>query len=79
MPKLPSYRNKSLICRANQLTGFYMLAILAFNELIKRLPGACIFFKINPLNASVALNRNQSSDLLCKLIDCFLYEGNTGI
>ena len=23
------------ICRANQLTGFYMMATLAFNELIK--------------------------------------------
>ena len=26
--------NSQLICRANQLTGFYMMTILAFNELI---------------------------------------------
>ena len=26
--------NFDLICRANQLTGFYMMATLAFNELI---------------------------------------------
>ena len=30
---------------------------------------------INPLGASY---RNQSIDLLCKSIDWFLYEGNTG-
>ena len=42
MPKLPSYRNQCIeicnaveICRANQLTDFYMMATLAFNELIK--------------------------------------------
>ena len=36
MPVLPSYRNQSieLICSANQLTGFYMRATLAFNGLI---------------------------------------------
>ena len=32
MPVLPSYRNQS-ICFANQLTGFYMSATLAFNGL----------------------------------------------
>ena len=32
---MPSYGETSqLICRANQLTGFYMMATLAFNELI---------------------------------------------
>ena len=36
-----------------------------------------ISISINPLSASVA--RNQSIDLLCKSIDWFLYEGNTGI
>ena len=36
MPKLPSYRNHQLICRANQLTGFYMMATLAFNDLNKK-------------------------------------------
>ena len=33
---------------------------------------------INPLNASVASYGNQSSDLLSKSVDWFLYEGNTG-
>ena len=33
MPVLPSYRNQ-LIRKSNQLTGFYMRATLAFNELI---------------------------------------------
>ena len=41
---------------------------------VKRLP--LVFTKrshiLNPLSASVA------SDLLCKLIDWFLYEGNSG-
>ena len=31
--KLPSYRNQSTVCRANQLTGFYMMKTLTFNEL----------------------------------------------
>ena len=31
--KLSSYRKQSVICSANQLTGFYMKATLAFNEL----------------------------------------------
>ena len=38
MPVLSSYRNQSvdlLICTANQLTGFYMRATLAFSWLIK--------------------------------------------
>ena len=34
---------------------------------------------INSLNASVPSYGNQSSDLLCKSLDWFLYEGNTGI
>ena len=34
--------------------------------------------RFNLLSASVASYRNQSSDLLCKSIDWFLYEGNTG-
>ena len=36
--KRQSYRHietSQLICRANQLTGFYMMATLAFNELIR--------------------------------------------
>ena len=33
---------------------------------------------INQLNASVASYGNQSSDLLSKSVDWFLYEGNTG-
>ena len=36
MLKLPSYRNSQLICIANQLTVFYMMATLAFNEVIHR-------------------------------------------
>ena len=37
MPVLPSYRNQStdLLCCANQLTGFFMRATLAFNGLSK--------------------------------------------
>ena len=35
MPVLPSYiETTQLICTANQLTGFYMGATLAFSELI---------------------------------------------
>ena len=34
MPVLSSYRDQS-ICIANQLTGFYMTATLAFNGLLK--------------------------------------------
>ena len=33
MPKLPSYRNQLIDCSTNQLTGFYMMASLAFNKL----------------------------------------------
>ena len=33
MPVLPSYRNQSIICTANQLTDFYMTETLAFNGL----------------------------------------------
>ena len=33
MPVLPSYRNRQLICCANQWTGFYIRAALAFNGL----------------------------------------------
>ena len=32
----------------------------------------------NPLSAMLPTYRNQSIDLLCKLVDWFLYEGNTG-
>ena len=34
-PKLPSYRNHLIDLRANQLTGFHMMATLVFNELRK--------------------------------------------
>ena len=34
MPKLPSYRKQPIDLLGNQLTGFYMMATLAFNELI---------------------------------------------
>ena len=33
MPALPSYRNQSIDLSANQFTGFYMRATLAFNGL----------------------------------------------
>ena len=33
MPKLSSYSNQSIDLKANQLTGFYITAALAFNEL----------------------------------------------
>ena len=33
--KLLSYRNQSIDCTANQLTGFYKMTALAFNELMK--------------------------------------------
>ena len=44
MPVLPTYRNQStdlhsksqLICIANQFTGFYVRATLAFNGLINK-------------------------------------------
>ena len=36
MPVLPSYRNQSICC-ANQMTGFYIRATLAFNGLIESL------------------------------------------
>ena len=35
-------------------------------------------WSINPLSDSVASYRNQSNGLLCKSIDWFPYEGNTG-
>ena len=34
MPVLPRIKSSQLICCANQLTGFYMRAALAFNGLI---------------------------------------------
>ena len=34
---------------------------------------------LNSLNVKVAIFRNQSMDLLCKLIDWFLYDGNFGV
>ena len=36
-----------LICFANHLTGFYMMATLAFNELIKQLRALCKFTILN--------------------------------
>ena len=33
----------------------------------------------NSLNAKVAIKRNQSIDLLCKLVDWCLYNGNFGV
>ena len=40
-----------------------------------------IVFIVNfsPLNPVLPSYRNQSIDLLCKSIEWFLYEGNTGI
>ena len=35
MPKLHHIETSQLICTANQLTGFYMMATLEFNELIQ--------------------------------------------
>ena len=37
MPVLPLHRNQSVDCSANQLTGFYMRATLAFNEFNRRI------------------------------------------
>ena len=34
---------RQLICRPNQLTGFYMMVTLAFNELSKILANPAIF------------------------------------
>ena len=34
---------------------------------------------LNPLNVKVAIYRNHSIDLLCKLIDWFVYDGNFGV
>ena len=51
MPVSPSYRNQTseLICCANQLTGFYTNATLAFNGLIKKIKEntAIIHVKVN--------------------------------
>ena len=33
MPKLPTIDTSQLICRVSQLTGFYVMATLACNEL----------------------------------------------
>ena len=33
MPVLPALESSQLICKANQLAGFYMRATLAFNGL----------------------------------------------
>ena len=33
MPKLPSVETSQLVCSGNQLTSFYMMTTLAFNEL----------------------------------------------
>ena len=41
--------------------------------------GEIVVIFLNPLNASVALNRNQINWLLCKSIDWFLYKAETGI
>ena len=38
---LPSYRTSQLICTANQLTGFYMRATLAVNELNAKVTIIC--------------------------------------
>ena len=38
MPALPKTETNQLICIANQLTGFYMTAILALNGLSKKSP-----------------------------------------
>ena len=50
MPVLPSYRNQSLICIANQLTGFYMRATLAFNGFTFK---ECLFHKIKYANVLI--------------------------
>ena len=47
--------NSQLICSANQLTGFYMMAILAFNELIGT-PGWCTLFFVMILSKVVSWN-----------------------
>ena len=40
--------------------------------------GHFVGLALNPLSVSVPSYRNQSVDLLCKSIDWFLYDGNTG-
>ena len=56
-----------LICRANELTGFYMMATLAFNELML----------INPVNNQWSPHR-ETNQLICSenQLNCFFYEGN---
>ena len=45
-----------LICRANQFTGFYMMATLAFNELMLE----CSLEKIKTFNLSLFLQKPGS-------------------
>ena len=40
MPKLSSYRNQSIDFKANQWTGFYMMATLTLNGETKKLIAA---------------------------------------
>ena len=47
MPKLPWYRNQLLIFRTNQLTGFYKMAILAFNGLIDDMWKLIMFTRVS--------------------------------
>ena len=45
--KLPSYRNQSNDLQSNQLTGFFMMATLAFNELIVKSIHKTLTFPLN--------------------------------
>ena len=54
---MPSYRETSqLICRANQMTGFYIMATLAFNELMQIANGNLI--KIEKLSKITGLSKS---------------------
>ena len=49
--KLPQYRNLSMICSANQLTGFYMMATSAFSDFITMIKiGPNIGYSYHPIS-----------------------------
>ena len=54
-----------MICRANQLTGFYMIATLAFNELKER----CMVFKPDNGQGIMLLQKKDYYDSLEQLFN----------
>ena len=52
--------NSQLICRANQLTGFYMMATLAFNELSNTSP----ILSLEYIKCQNSISSTQLKDLV---------------